>query len=804
MQGPDSDRRFDPQNDPFSSRHAAQGHAPQQPGNVDLSQFEEPLPDVGSSDDEIMRNMNRKTSPVGRIVGIAIIGGALGLGYWAYQSNVSYENRNQLLEQAGTLQGDAMLDALRNAYAQSEHDDVKERILLNLGKYKDAKAVPLMIQALDQPGIVRRSAARALAHIGSPMADGAKGKLLEVLPKTDATDKPQVVWALAVLKERAAVPEILTEFSSGHLQGLEDLDGKEAFDPKIIVDVVGPQKIGSDELVKNPKKAVRALVAAALAESADPASVEPLIKLLNDEDLEVVRQAAAGLGRTGDPRAAEPLFALLQSKPSMRQSVLDSIARSTSGPDIAKLLGATQSVDLKRSLITLLRDSHDPRVVDTFAKLVTDPDEDIRQTAALGLADHADPRAIPALLELIKSEDRTTALDAIDALGLVAKPQIADALLPMLKDNPGRKSSLIKAIGKSGSTSAGPVLVKELEGDDRESAAFALAALNYAPAYPKLLAELKRPKDVDFSKPSIPTEEIVRNREIAIRALGRYGKPDAIPGLMTLIEDGTDSAKLRATAGSVLGQLADEKALVAIVAKAKNPALDEATRTYYVQGLWQADAQAMSGQLAELLQPSQPAEVRRSAALAVGYAADPANDQLLLDMLKNPALKREAAFAIVLGGNQAAADALYREIDSDRELREILQDFLMADDSDYFNLITAQHFASGQIFRRLAVGEALRHGKGELTFSFPWSQTIARLKSGWSGPGGLSAREVRLKMYEALRSQEPNKRKLAAEALGAMGERGLLIRSRDEAGPGQQEAREVLLRINRGGGEAKT
>ena len=44
----------------------------------------------------------------------------------------------------------------------------------------------------------------------------------------------------------------------------------------------------------------------------------------------------------------------------MRQSVLDAIGRSTSAPDIAKLLSATTSVDLKRSLVSMLRDSHDP------------------------------------------------------------------------------------------------------------------------------------------------------------------------------------------------------------------------------------------------------------------------------------------------------------------------------------------------------------------------------------------------------------------------------------------------------------
>ena len=788
MQGPEMDPHTKP-HDPFQ--------APPPSAGPDFSAFEDPLPDVGSNDAETIRKINRRTSPFGRIVGVSLVVGAVGLGYWAYQSSISYENRNKVLEEAGKLKGPAMLDALRNAYAQSNHEDVKERILLNLGAFKDAQSVPLMIQALDEKGIVRRAAARALAHIGSPAADAAKPKLLEVLPKTDARDRAQVVWALAVLGEQAAVPEILAEFSAGHLQNLEDLNRDPAFDPKVIVDVVGPQKLGSDELLKHKDKAVRTLVAAALSEAATPDAVRPLITLLNDEDLAVVKQAAAGLGRTGDPQAAGPLFALLQKNPSMRQSVLDAIGRSTAAPDIAKLLDGTDSVDLKRSLVSLLRDTHDPRVADTFAGLVSHEDPDIAQTAALALADLGDARAVPTLIELAKAEDRTTALDALDALALVADPAVAEALVPMLKDNPGRKASVIKAIGKSGASKAGSIIMNELGGDDVEAAAFALADLKYDPAYKKLLDMIKRPKNVDFSVPSVSTEEIVRDREIAIRGLGRFGRPGAIAPLTTIVEDPTDSPKLRAAAGAVIGQLADEEALPAIIAKAKDGALDESTREFFVQGLWQADVQAMSGQLADLLQPSAPAAVRRSAALAMGYAADPANDQLLLDLLNNPEVKRDAAFAIVLGGNKAAAEALYKQIETDRELREVLQDYLMANDVDYFNLITARQFENGEIFRRLEVADILKNSPGELTFSFPWQQVIARLKAGWSGPDGLAARDIRQGLYKALRGEEPDKRRLAADALGAMGELGLLLASRDEAGPGQAEAREVLMKLNR-------
>src|SRR4051812_40587301 len=98
MNGPDMDHGT---NDPFSANAGSR-----QP---DLSQYEDPLPDIGSNDAETLRKIKRGTSAFGRIAGITILAGAVGLGYWAYQSSASYDTRMNVLEAASHLEGDAKL-----------------------------------------------------------------------------------------------------------------------------------------------------------------------------------------------------------------------------------------------------------------------------------------------------------------------------------------------------------------------------------------------------------------------------------------------------------------------------------------------------------------------------------------------------------------------------------------------------------------------------------------------------------------------------------------------------------------------
>jgi HEAT repeat protein len=632
--------------------------------------------------------------------------------------------------------------------------------------------------------------------VGSPAADSAKPKLLEVLPTSDEKDRPQVVWALAVLKEPQAAEAILKEFTSGLLQS------QPGFDPKILTEAIGIQKLSSPELTGHDDKPVRALVAMALSEAASPEVVDPLVRMIEreDEDPEVVRAAVAGLGRAGDPKAGPPLFALMQRRPEMRQSVIDALAKSTAAPELAMLLKSAKDASSKRDIVRLLRKTHDPRAADALASLVNDEDADTRQEAAHGLAELGDPRAVQPLLELAKSEDDDVANDAIDSLRRLGKPEAGDALLVLFDEFPFRKAAIMRALGTTGAEAACSKLIAEIEGDDIGSATKAIGQIPCEKAYGKLLALLpiKKYKDIDFSRPSVPSEMAYRNRFEALQGLAYFGRPDpkAIKEIVAIIENPEDDFRLAAAAGAVLGKIADDEVQKMMVQKILDPNVEERIRVNYAQGLWRRPNAELSTQLVPLLSsPDTPAAIKTTAALAIGYAANPANDAQLMELLDNQEARRYAAMAVVLGGSEEAAEKLLEVLPEDRDTSEILRMEINSNEHDNFNLLTRTMFESGAIYRRLKVAKTLKEGEGEASYGYVWNHLTTRLRAGWDGPNGMSEREIRAALFkELMESKDAERRRLVAETLAAMNLRGLLLAARDAK---VQEARQVLLEMDR-------
>jgi len=788
----------------------------------DLSAFDtdEPYGAMAiGSDDEALRKMGKRTSTFGRITAVLLLLGGGAAGYLAYRGNQNYEHRMDGVSACGDVAAqDAMLSCLRDELSKTTYDDVQERIIRNLGHFRDEQSVPTLIEMLDNAGIVRRAAALALARIGLPGAESAKAKLLEVLPDTDERDRPQVVWALAVLGESQAADEIITAFTAGLLQG------QEGFDPKIITDVLGPERLGSDDLLTHREESVRVLTAQALAEAASPAVIDPLSRLINAElarepdnrSSEVLRSAAAGLGRAGDARAARPLFALLERVPEQRQGVLDALQRSTAGPGIAVLIGAATDVSVKRDLVRLLAQTHDPRTADTLAGLLGSDDSEIKTTAALALADLSDERAVDTLVELAGlsgEENEGNADAALTALRRLGSPSAGRGLMALLPPacpdvpEPGmpegcfRQAALLRAMGTAGDQSVGPRIETALAGDDSPAAAQALADLNYEPAYAKLQELAARPRDVDMAAAtaadrSLENEDLLRKRRGALWGLGRYAREDSAETLMQVVEDVDDDYELRALAAAALGLAASAEVMRTVIGRIQDESVPEDTRRYYVQSLWQRPRRELNQDLLSLIAGNAPTEIRRSAALAVGYAADPANDERLMTMLDDPATRAEAAIAISLGGSVAAAHKLVQVLADDNDSREVLQYMIMGDNT-WYSLLTEEMFESGEVWRRMAVSRVLFEGDGDNRYGYAWLKMLAVLSSGWDGAHGVEPAEARTRIYQGLTGDDSERRVLAAATLADMRERGLLLRARDDGGNGAVEARAQLRSMNR-------
>jgi HEAT repeat protein len=761
------------------------------------SAYPEDLDNMGAglTDEQVLKKISQRSTPTGKIATAVIVGGVIAMGWIYMQRSAAYDTRMDGLLAAGKLEGPAMLSALRAELAKADHPDVKERAILNLSHFKDNAAVPQFIAALDEAGIVRRAAALGLAELGSPAADSAKPKLLEVLPETDERDRTQVVWALAVLKEPAASDAILSEFIAGRLQA------QPGFDPVVVTNAIGIARLSSPDLTAHKEKPVRALVAMALSEAASPQVVDPLVRMIQNrnEDAEVVRAAVAGLGRTGDPRAGAPLFVLMQTRPEMRQSVIDALGKSTAAPQLAVLLAQATDVNAKRDLVRLLRKTSDPRSAEALAAAVNDPDPDIKQEAAEGLTELGDARAVGPLLELANSDDSAGAADAIDSLKQLGNPAAAPGLLALLGKAPQHKAAIIRALGASGAAEAGPKLLQELKGDDVGAACKALGQLKYAPAFSVMLGMLPRSKykKIDFSRPSVPSEMAYRDRFEAIGGLAYFGRPDPklVKELTAIVEDPDDDFRLGRVAGATLGQIADDAIYQMLVAKISDPQLDERIRSAYAAGLWRKPNPAAAALLMPLLnQPDAPASVRAAAALAIGYAGDPSNDAALLAMLERPEARRYASMAAVLGGGEAVAQKLLEILPKDRETEEILRAAINSPDSDDFSLITHAMFDSGQIFRRIRTAEILLQGTGEVSYSYVWAHLSARLRAGWDGPSGMNDRDIRSVLFKELGSPDPARRQLVANTLSGINLRGPLLAGRDA---GIKEAREALLAADR-------
>ncbi len=277
----------------------------------------------------------------------------------------------------------------------------RQEAFAQLAWEKDVEGLKPIIEGVkSKDHALTGTAAMALVEYGTPLADAAKAPLLEALKSADASDKPQICWALTVLKEPQAFDTCLVEYKLGNLSTVTRLDQNRAFDPEVFASLVSLDKLAS--LAGDENAGLRQLVAIALSATADPKWIDTLTKLVNDKGIEVAREAAVGLGRIANEASLQPLLgALSKADKASREKILEALQNGvgTRGLILAlKTVAPDEEKAQTRAIFKLIEQLQDPRGGDALYEfLKTNPKPIWKVQAALRLAEIGDVRAAETL-----------------------------------------------------------------------------------------------------------------------------------------------------------------------------------------------------------------------------------------------------------------------------------------------------------------------------------------------------------------------------------------------------------------------
>src|SRR4051794_31009281 len=195
------------------------------------------------------------------IVGVLIAGAAAAIFLVAGTKSAEQMTPKQIADEKKNVSVLPLTEALPKWREWAKKDDVpklQEEAFAQLAWVKDPQGLPLIIKGLESTDHrVRGTAATALLEYGTPGGDAAKPALEKALKDSDASDKPQIAWALANLHDATAFDEVLKEYRVGHLSKVQRLDGNPAFDPEQLAAMVSTEQLAT--LAGDESESVRQL-----------------------------------------------------------------------------------------------------------------------------------------------------------------------------------------------------------------------------------------------------------------------------------------------------------------------------------------------------------------------------------------------------------------------------------------------------------------------------------------------------------------------------------------------------------------
>ncbi len=343
-------------------------------------------------------------------VGIVILAvGLIFVGLKRDADKMTIDEITAQQKQIYALPKDQAIPRWRKWAADPTTFEMQQEALIQLAWLDDKGVIPIATKALEQQDHrIRGVAAQVLAKFGTPAADAAKPVLAKAMQESDASDEPQLGWALIAVNHQPSLDRVLKVYRAGHLAKVQRIGGGSAFDPELLSKMAPPEswaKLAADE-----SPSVRQLVAIILSSNAQPRFTDTLIKLVGDKDIEVAREAATGLGRIGDERARRPLLeALAKADKDSRKKFLEALRDGIGGHGLALALGSIDKSAPERQwnqskvIFEMLKELADPRAADLLiAYIKSEPPRHWMTEAAMRLAEVGDPRAVPFIAERMR------------------------------------------------------------------------------------------------------------------------------------------------------------------------------------------------------------------------------------------------------------------------------------------------------------------------------------------------------------------------------------------------------------------
>jgi HEAT repeat protein len=793
------------------------------------------------------------------IVGVLIAGAAAAIFLIGGTKSSEQMSPKQIADEKKNVAVLPMAEALPKWREWAKKDDVpklQEEAFTQLAWAKDPEGLQLIIKGLESSDHrVRGTAATALLEYGTPGGDAAKPALTKALKESDASDKPQIAWALANLHDGAAFDEVLKEYRLGHLSKVQRLDGNPAFDPDQLAAMVSNDQLAT--LAGDESESVRQLVATVLSRTADPKYTTTLIKLVQDKSVDVAREAAVGLGKIANEQAMQPLLgALGKADKESRQKFLEALRDGVGGKG---LVLALQSVDKSKRdtekfqiklIFDMLRSLEDPRSGDALAAYIgTNPPAHWKTEAGLRLAEIGDLRAVPTLAWRMKQDplnlynkdldpdyrqddnERVVSARMLADLAVVnpdkraeIRSEAYDGVYFWMTNKPQPHANALRFMAAAEAKEALPKMrtwanpstpfPKEGQQEFPPVWATAQSALRYVgwmqdpQSWNTLEASLRRkPEKVDATMEAL-LQGGMAVMGMTLRAIGvgashgfaQWGDPKAFPVLVKYIEDKQNNEQSRIEACFSLGWVATDDQMKDIVKKVKEmdkpDPKSSLIRGCYLETLVRKPIPSATAGLVDLLNGSMELEVQHQAARAIGFGGiTPAITSQLMEKLKNPATRTDAALAILLGGDNDSVRRMigtYNDVDPAglEELKVVYnQTFGYWSDKNYENGDVARWIDNAFSASRVKVRDQLQD----------WPKLIlSRAIQGIdydNGPHSVTRVQMRVRLLRDARGADEKKRRQAVQILKFMGEKGALMALKAEPGPSQDLARQAFFEL---------